>query len=188
MAKSTWYRVSVDEAQSLYHDNPAEMLKTYDRMRDIARKRLNRLRDSEYSWTEAAKKMNTPALKDMDIRDLPKAFSELSKFLSAKASTVSGQRAIERKTTATLNDAIGEKGVNHQNYSRVIQLFQQARRMKILYDSAKIVELANTTMGVNNDAFGAILDNLDSAIQHRQEFTQIPELDGYSFSEIQKML
>lgn len=188
MAKSEWFKVSVIEAESMYHDDPSAMIDEYNRMRDIARKRLNRLRESEYNWTEASKKINAPALKNMDIRDLPKAFSELSKFLSAKSSTVSGQREIERKTRSTLNDAIGSKGVTHANYPRVIKILQEARRMKITYDSAKMVELANTTLTLSDSAFDAVLDNLDTAIQQRNKFTEIPELSGYSFDDIQKML
>ena len=184
MSKSEWFKVSVIEAESMYHDDPSAMIDIYNRMRDIARKRLNRLRESEYNWTEASKKINAPALKNMDIRDLPKAFSELSKFLSAKSSTVSGQREIERKTRSTLNDAIG----THANYPRVIKILQEARRMKITYDSAKMVELANTTLTLSDSAFEAVLDNLDAAIQKRNQFTEIPELSGYSFDEIQSML
>ena len=188
MSKSEWRRVTVDEASAMFRDNPVAMLKEYERMRDIERKRMNRLRESDYTWTETAGRERSKAYTQMDSRDFAKAFSELSKFLSAKKSTVSGQKAIERKTTATLNEAIGRKGVNHRNYKRVIKLLNEARKMKILYDSDKLAELAETTLALSDEAFEAILDNLESAIQHRNDFTQIRDLDGFSFDDIQNML
>ena len=188
MSKSEWRRVTVDEASAMFRDNPVAMLKEYERMRDIERKRMNRIQESTYAWTETARRERSKAYTQMDSRDFAKAYSELSKFLSAKTSTLGGQRARERKTIATLNDSIGERGVNHSNYKRVIQILNEARKMKIMYDSAKMVELADTTLALSDDSFEAVLDKLDSAIQHRKSFKRIKGLDGYSFDDIQNML
>ena len=204
MSKANFNRVTVIEAESLVHSDARSVIREYARMRDIARKRMNRLKDDAFDWTKSSKE-KFPAFQNMDIRDLPKAFSELSKFLSAKRSTLGGQKEIRDKTMYTLNKAIGKiytdddgeervdksvKGVTKQNYSRVIKILEEARRTKLtnIYDSAKMVELAETTLSLSDEAFDAILDNLESAIQKRNEFTHIPELDGYSFSDIQKML
>ena len=188
MSKAEFQRVSVDEASAMFREDPVSMLKEYERMRDIERKRMNRLQDSKYAWTETANRERSKAYSQMDRRDFAKAFSELSKFLSAKTSTVSGQKSRERKTTQTLNEAIGEKAVNPANYKRTIQILNEARRMKIMYDSAKIVELAENTLALSDEAFEAILDNLESAIQKRNQFTHMTDLDGYSFDDIQNML
>ena len=210
MSKSRWSKVTEDEASSMFRDNPVAMLKEYERMRDIARKRMNRIRSDEFDWTKASKE-RFPAYTQMDKRDFSKAYSDLSKFLSAKRSTLGGQKEIRRTTSITLNKSIGaykvnkkgeyeldEKGnyilktgashVNNANYERVIKILNEARKMKITYDSAKMVELANITLALSDDAFDAILDNLDTAIQRRNEFTHIEDLDGYSFDDIQKML
>ena len=109
MSRAEFQRVSVDEASAMFREDPSAMLKEYERMRDIERKRMNSLQDSKYDWTETAKRERSKAYTQMDRRDFAKAFSELSKFLSAKTSTVSGQKSRERKTTHTLNEAIGER-------------------------------------------------------------------------------
>lgn len=188
MSKSRWSKVTEDEASAMFRDNPVAMLKEYERMRDIERKRMNRIQSSEYGWTKTAQRQRSLPYSQIDSRDFAKAYSELSKFLSAKTSTLGGQRSTQSKTIRTLNESIGSKSVNSGNYKRTIQILDQARRMKILYDSAKMVELANLTLALSDDAFDAILDNLESAIQHRNEFTHIEDLDGYSFDDIQKML
>lgn len=191
MSKSEWQRVSVDEASAMFREDPVSMLKEYERMRDIERKRMNRLQESDYSWTKTAQRERSKAYSQLDPRDFAKAYSELSKFLSAKTSTVSGQKRTEKKTTGTLNEAIGEtgeRGVNHKNYKRVIKILDEARKIKIMYGSDKIVELANNTLALSDEAFNAILDNLESAIKKRNQFTHMTDLDGYSFDDIQNML
>ena len=210
MSKSRWVKVPVDVASSRFRDDPVAMLKEYERMRDIARKRMNRIRDDEFDWTKASKE-KYPAYTHMDSRDFAKAYSDLSKFLSAKRSTLGGQKEIRSKTSITLNKAIGayevdesgnyvldengdyilKKGVgnvNNRNYKRVIQILNEARKMKIMYDSAKIVELADSTLALSDDSFEAVLDKLDKAIKKRKSFKRIKGLDGYSFDDIKKML
>ena len=49
-------------------------------------------------------------------------------------------------------------------------------------------ELANNTLALSDEAFNAILDNLESAIKKRNQFTHMTDLDGYSFDDIQNML
>ena len=212
MSKSEWQKVSVDEASTLFREDPVSVLKEYERMRDIARKRMNRLKSDEFDWTKSSKE-KFPAYTQMDRRDFAKAYSELSKFLSAKRSTLGGQKQIREKTTETLNKAIGaykvdddgeyildrrgkpilEDGitaVNKRNYERVIKILNEARKIKLnnIYDSTKMVELADSTLSLSDKAFEAVLDNLESAIQKRNQFTHMTDLDGYSFDDIQNML
>ena len=212
MSKSKWEKVTVEEASTRFREDPVAMLKEYERMRDIARKRMNRLKSDDFDWTKSSKE-KYPAYTQMDSRDFSKAYSELSKFLSAKRSTLGGQKQIRDKTTETLNKAIGaykvdddgeyiqdSKGrlilddgvasVNKKNYERVIKILNEARKMKLnnVYDSSKMVELADSTLSLSDKAFEAILDNLESAIQKRDTFTHISDLDGYSFNDIQSML
>ena len=201
MSKSQWQKVTVDEASARFREDPVSMLKEYERMRDIERKRMNRLQESDYAWTKTAKRERSLPVSQMDIRDFSKAYSDLSKFLSAKTSTLGGQRSAERKTTKTLNKAIGadtdeeedeessgetdsKSKVTHENYKRVIQILDEARKMKIMYDSNKIVELADSTLALSDDAFEAVLDNLDEAIKQRHSFTEMTDLQGYSFDDI----
>ena len=143
-------------------------------MRDIAQKRIARLGEN-YQWTSAYKSHSEgfQKLKDIAPEDLAKAFSELSKFVNAKTSTVSGQRSAQRKTTETLNMAIGQNGaVNSKNYKRVVTLLNEARKRKIVYGSDKIVQLADATLEFNNSQFDDVLDNLDTMLQHSDEVSE----------------
>ena len=175
--------------QALETLSEKQLRKEYTRMRDIAQKRVKRL-VKEYPEAKASQKrvqlknekgevvkeyVGFRELKDIDPRDLPKALSELSKFVNAKTSTVSGQRASQRKTMATLNKAIGagsdgQPAVTKENYWRVIKILEEARKRKIVYGSDKVVLLAESTMALSNEQFEDILDNLEKLQEHVEEF------------------
>lgn len=176
-------RVTVDQAQAMMRDNIKVMRKVYTTMRDIAQKRIKRMGQTEFSQSKTyqTNKEGFKKLKDIDPRDFAKAFSELSKFVTAKGSTVTGQRAIQAKTMGTLNRAIGatdeedEEGeltgakVTKENYWRVIKILDEARRQKVTYDSEKIVSLADTTLSFTDDQFDDVLDKLDKMLSHSDE-------------------
>jgi len=189
--KEDWY--TVQGAKTMLStgtpDDISTMRSEYTRMRDVAQKRVKRLQKLFPDTVGAKQKYDTgkknkdgepiyasgfQKLRDIQPKDFAYAFSELAKFLRAKGSTVTGQREIERKTTAKLNKAIGdedEKGnpitpVNQGNYWRVIKILNEARRLKITYGSDKIVELADATLALSKDQFDVILDNLETALSH----------------------
>ena len=203
MAKAEFSRMSVEEAEARYRKDSKHMRQEYARMRDVARKRMGRLKDDEFDWTEASKE-RFPSFSEMDARDLPKAYSDLSKFLTAKRSTLGGQKEIRNKTMYTLNKAIGairtdedtgeeflDKTVSHvnrHNYDRVIKILNEARKMKITYDSEKIVALADMTLEHENLDLNKVLDKLGSMLKHVDDLQVIENLNGYSFDEIIKLL
>lgn len=165
-------RYSVDEAKAMFRDDPKAMRAEYTRMRDIAQKRIKRMAKSEWTWTKTYKdhKEGFAKISEIDPRDFAKAFSELSKFVNAKSSSVRGQVAIRKKTMATLNEAIGAKKVNARNYQRVIKILNESRLRKVTYDSDKIAELAELTLMLSDDQFDDILDNLESLLPNISEF------------------
>lgn len=170
-----WY--TVESAQNM---RPSDLRREYTRLRDIAQKRIQRL-GNNYEWTRAYQEHREgfQKIKDIDPRDLPKAFSELAKFVNSKGSSASGQREIQKKTTETLNNAIGETGaVNSRNYRRVISILNEARKQKIVYGSDKIVQLADATLSLSQDAFDTVLDNLESMITHSDSVSAA--LDAYA--------
>ena len=83
-----WY--TVEGAKSM---DSSILRKEYTRLRDIAQKRIERL-GKDYSWTKQYNehRKGFDKIKDIDPRDLPKAFSELAKFVRAKGSSASGQK------------------------------------------------------------------------------------------------
>lgn len=193
MSRYEGRKYSVDEAKVFQRENPSAMRKEYTRMRDIAQKRIERLGE-DYKWTQTFKSHSKgfQKLKDIAPENFAKAFSELSKFASAQTSTVSGQRSSQRKTTETLNKAIGQKGaVNKRNYKRVITLLNEARKRKIVYGSDKIRELADATLPLTDTQFNDVLDNLDVMLEHSGEveerlssYIESNDLSGYTVVNI----
>lgn len=182
---------TVQGAETLARDAKDELRKEYTRMRDVAQKRIGRLSDSDYADSKAfsAHAQGFAKLKELNDADLPKAFQELYRFVKASTSTVSGQKRAQMKTISTLNRAIGagqdgQSGVTQKNYWRVIKILEETRKRKMVYGSDKIVTLAEATMEMSNQKFNDVLDNLDRALRHADEISEIPELAGYDFDEI----
>ena len=197
-------KVTVIEAEALFFDDPEKLLREYDKMLDQAEKRIADLQASEFSWTKASQKQLPPRAEFIDPRDIPKAYSEVSKFLSAKSSSVKGQREIRNKTIKTLNRAIGadpeeenydeeeapEHKVNKKNYARVIKLLERAREMKITYDSEKLVELSDITLGMSDPMFDRLLEDIDWAVGHMEELKEVDMegLDEESFADLRRKM
>lgn len=187
-------RVTVDQAQAMMRDNIKVMRKVYTTMRDIAQKRIKRMGQTEFSQSKTyqTNKEGFKKLKDIDPRDFAKAFSELSKFVTAKGSTVTGQRAIMQKTMKKLNEAVGAEegaGVTRSNYWRVISILERARSQKIVYGSDKMVELAESTMALTSEQFSDVLDNLDDFLKHSDEVRDSMDayMDRHDISDYQKV-
>ena len=146
----------------------AAMRAEYTRMRDAAQKRLKRLA-KQFPDVKAVKSRPNgfKKLKDMDPRDLPKALAELNKFMRAKGSTVTGQKQIKEKTINNWN----KQGIplNDKNYDRVIKILEAARRLKIVYGSDKIYELAEATLTLTDQQFEKVLANLEQFLIHSGE-------------------
>lgn len=88
----------------------SEAKKEYSRLRNIANKRLKRLAEAGYEDTDIyrANVGKFPAVKTFDKpRDLYNHLSQLAWFITAKGSTVSGQRDTEQKIQQTLNEHFG---------------------------------------------------------------------------------
>lgn len=149
-------------------DDMSTMRSEYTRMRDTAQKRLKRL-EKAFPKSKVLQRHpeGFPKLKDLDPRDFPKAFSELAKFLKAKRSTVTGQREIKEKTINTWRKQ--GLNLNKRNYDRVIDVLEEARKLKIVYDSDKMIEAVEATLELSQDQFDVVLDKLEKMIGHSDE-------------------
>lgn len=177
--------------QALSMLSEKELRKEYTRMRDVAQKRVKRLQES-FPESKASQKsvrltdakgnvvkeyVGFRKLEDLHPADISKALSEMAKFVGAKTSTVSGQRAQQIKTMNTLNKAIGatpnsgQAPVTKENYWRVMKILDRARKAKLgkIYGSDKIVTLAEVTLGLSDEQFDTLLDNLDNVLPHVDE-------------------
>ena len=182
---------TVQGAQTMFSlgtkDDISTMRSEYTRMRDTAQKRIKRLGEKfPESKVYQEHKEGFPKLRDIDPRDFPKAFSELAKFLKAKASTVTGQQQIKEKTIQTFNDN-GLK-VDNSNYNAVIDVIEEMRRQKIVYDSNRAVEMADLLIGLDDQKKNDILDNLEKLLPHIDELKELPSLSGFDIDELLNLL
>ena len=184
-----WYTVQGAETMARLgtKDDMSTMRAEYTRMRDVAQKRIKRL-EKQFPESKAyqSHRYGFPKLKELDKRDFAKAFSELAKFVRAKGSTVTGQKQIKQKTIKTWN----EQGLslNNQNYDKAIKILETMRKNKITYGSDKVVQLADTMQWLSDNDTNQWLDNLEKLLPHAEELKDIPEVQGYSFDEVLRMI
>lgn len=177
-----YYTVQGAEALSM-----RELRAEYTRMRDVAQKRVARL-GKEFATSKAYQRnaMGFPKLRDIDPRDLKKAFADLAKFVRAKGSTVSGQREIQRKTIATWQKQ--GLNLNPKNYDNAIRILEELRKRKLIYGSDKVVELADAMNTLSSHQTNVWLNHLDQLMQHTDQLQEIPDLSGYTFDEVLDMI
>ena len=184
-----WYTVQGAEtmARLATKDDLATMRAEYTRMRDVAQKRIKRLgKQFPESKAYQSHKQGFAKLKDLDPRDFPKAFAELAKFVKAKGSTVTGQKQIKEKTIKTWQDQ--GLNLNQKNYDKTIKILEEMRKQKMVYGSDKAVELAEVMLDLDDQQTNDWLNHLETLLQNTDELQEIPDVSGYDFDEILKML
>lgn len=184
-----WYTVQGAETMARLgtKDDMATMRAEYTRMRDVAQKRIKRLgKQFPESKAYQSHKEGFAKLKNLDPRDLPKAFAELAKFVKAKGSTVTGQKQIKEKTIKTWQDQ--GLNLNSKNYDKTIKILEEMRKQKIVYGSDKAVELADSMLDLDDQQINEWLNHLDTLLQNTDKLQEIPDVAGYDFDEILDML
>ena len=125
--------------------NMKKVRKEYTRLRDISQKRLKRLEAASMGDTQAYLKNvhHYPKLKDIKTKyELAGRVSDLSRFIKAEASTVSGQRQIRAKSIQTLHDH-GYDFVNDTNivdFGRFMEEYRKQKLEDMGYDSGDAAE------------------------------------------------
>ena len=109
--------------QALRKMSDAELRKVYSRLRSIANKRIDRLKKAGFESSREVGYNDGVYIRLAEVksrRELVVLTSQVSKFLYAKRSTVTGQRESIRRSVATWN----RKGVNVNatNYSKFVDL------------------------------------------------------------------
>lgn len=150
MAKSkptydkTWY-FPTNLTQMLKSD-PATVRKEYTRLRDIAQKRLKRFETAGLTKTQAYKRnvAHYPKLKDIKSDyELAGRLSDLERFISAQAGSVSGQKEIRKKAISTLHEH-DYTFVNEHNFDDFTDFMEEYRDQMLDgegYDSGDAAEL-----------------------------------------------
>lgn len=117
--KFSWQREDYTPA-GLANVPTKEIEKEYSRLRDIAMKRLERLRLSKFSSYRTAQNFlffyapRFKNLKDMPKKSLPSALADLRYFLESPYGSVSGYREVRKKQLTSLHNH-GYKFVNESN-------------------------------------------------------------------------
>lgn len=117
-----------------------ELRAEYTRLRDIARKRITRLEQSEFSddFRASVYKRGFKKLRDLRGDEFSRELYRLAKFVNSPTSTVRGRRRTRDKVISTLREH-GYKNINEGNL-RDFGEFMQVVRSRIAgrkYDSER---------------------------------------------------
>ena len=134
-------------------DDMVALRAEYTRMRDTAQKRIKRIQEAGFGFSKYIKERpeGFPKLKEIDERDLPQAMNELYRFLSARTSTLAGQRETMRKTIETFEKS--GVTITQKEYPRFIEVLEKLRKSKIkqMYDSKDLKAVADASLAVTKD-------------------------------------
>lgn len=151
----------------------------YTRLRDIAHKRIQRLGKSEFadSQTYLNRRGDFPKLKNLKTSQIPTALADLAKFLKAKSSTVSGQRAQMNKTIK--NWQAHGLNLNAGNYKEVMGLMREMRIRKLIYGSDKVMSVVENMQAKGFD-INQVLNSpkLASILKAPSKIKRIPKKAG----------
>lgn len=151
----------------------------YTRLRDIAHKRIQRLGKSEFadSQTYLNRRGDFPKLKNLKTSQIPTALADLAKFLKAKSSTVSGQRAQMNKTIKNWQQH--GLNLNAGNYKKVMALMREMRIRKLLYGSDKVMSVVENMQAKGFD-INQVLNSpkLASILKAPSKIKRIPKKAG----------
>lgn len=167
----TWY-LPTNLTRQLKSD-PAAVRKEYTRLRDIAQKRLKRFEAAGLTNTQAYRKniKHYPLLKDIKSDyELAGRLSDLERFITAKAGSVSGQKEIRKKSIATLHDN-DYTFVNEENFDDFTDFMESYRDQlyDMEYDSGDAADLFGVVVKQKIDPekvkkdFDFWLENIDKA-------------------------
>lgn len=134
-------------------DDMIALRSEYTRMRDTAQKRIKRIQEAGFGFSKYIRERpeGFPKLKDIDERDLPQAMNELYRFLSARTSTLAGQRETMRKTIETFKSSGVD--ITPQEYPKFIEVLEKLRKskMKQLYDSKDLKTFTEKRLNITKD-------------------------------------
>ena len=156
---------------------PEQMRAEYTRLRNVANKRLLRMQDTRFenyqSFQQNVGKF-IPVSQISSERELIYRLSEVERFISAKTSTISGIRDIERRTLESLQDA-GYTFVNAKNLAAFGEFMAEyrAQHLNEIYDSDEAYKLFVETQkrGIR---LSKIKDNFEYWMEQRDTLADLP--------------
>lgn len=124
------WSISMYYPGALAERSEKELRQEYSRLRAVAQKSIQRLGESEFAggatYRNAVGRFpTTKSLKDK--RDLTMALVDLTQFVAAKGSSVSGLKEIRAEQVDTWNKEYEYKFVNTGNYSAWVEFLETMR-------------------------------------------------------------
>ena len=156
---------------------PEQMRAEYTRLRNVANKRLLRMQDTRFekyqSFQQNVGKF-IPVSRISSERELIYRLSEVERFISAKTSTISGIRDIERRTLKSLQDA-GYTFVNARNLAAFGEFMAEyrAQHLNEIYDSDEAYKLFVETQK-RGIGLSKIKDNFEYWMEQRDTLADLP--------------
>lgn len=147
-----WYTPKIVEQGMI---TESEARKEYSRLREIATKRLERFKGTEFERSEAYKQ-NIGGFKRLsaikDTRELQYELTRVAGFAVAKSGTISGQREIKARNIQALQES-GYTFVNNSNYWQFGQFMEFSRALLKgrQYDSKRIVTIFESAQEQDDD-------------------------------------
>lgn len=124
------FPISAYQPQALQEGySEKELGREYSRLRSVARKRLERFARSEFEDSNVYrynKGKYVPLSQVSNKGELVHLLSDVARFLTAEAGSVSGQRAIRAKAIATWNEK-GYTWINKSNYAAFARFLEFSR-------------------------------------------------------------
>lgn len=149
----------------------------YTRLRRIANDRLKRLAKSEFNRSEYLQQFKggfKPTSKYENMAELRAGLSEVARFVSAKTSSVTGQRAYRKKTLETLHER-GYTFVNKSNFVEFGKFMEAWRADKEAqsYGSIAATELYEQVKKKKLDV-DEVQEKFQQYLDHLEELQNMP--------------
>lgn len=141
--KYAWYEYTPEALQS-GSLSEKEIRDEYRRLRSIANKRIDRLEKAGYTGTQTylrnAGVYKSPS--NYTLAELQYKLYQISKFVSAKSSTVGGMRLIEKQTLEKLHEKDLSRILNLQEFGDFMD-WARAKYKNSDFDSERAAEVYN---------------------------------------------
>ena len=135
--------------------DPSQVRKEYSRLRSIARKRIERIKASEWGTDNIVARLPEIApINTLSEAQIRARTSELARFLQGKTSSVSGMNAARRQAVKTLGARYPElRGkVTVKNWREFAEFMEYSRELhqNRMYDSERVAEFFAENEGKEN--------------------------------------
>lgn len=124
---SSYYPMSLQEGHT-----EKELRKEYAKLRSVAQKSLKRMGESRYRDSETYRQNRNAFPKTGSIkskRELARALTDVTRFLSSKSHSVSGLNEIREKQVSTWRDQYGYDFVTFNNFDQWVDFLEWYKDM-----------------------------------------------------------